>query len=189
VKSESIHWHTSPEHSNNARIASSSKSPTHQQIQKQAWRIAASILDPEVPAVTIAELGILRGIDIDTDGKVTAKITPTYSGCPAVLVIENLVQEALETAGYTVTIERVLSPAWTTNWITDEGLSKLKAYGIAPPEKVSNNKRTLFSNPSVVCPVCDSSDTRLISEFGSTACKAHYQCMSCSEPFDYFKCL
>lgn len=193
MKSEPIHWQTVKEKSQLSTIVSLREHPVPtqelQRAQKQAWDIAASVLDPEVPAVTVAELGILRHVEITDNGSVIAQLTPTYSGCPAVLAIENLVQEALETAGYSVTIERVLSPAWTTDWITDEGLAKLKAYGIAPPAKVSNHKRTLFSNPSVACPACDSPDTTLISEFGSTACKAHYQCKSCNEPFDYFKCL
>jgi ring-1,2-phenylacetyl-CoA epoxidase subunit PaaD len=193
MKSEPIHWQTVKENSQRDDVANLREHPAPTQgpqpVQQQAWDIAASVLDPEVPAVTVAELGILRRVEITDTGSVIAQLTPTYSGCPAVLAIENLVQEALEAAGYSVTIERVLSPAWTTDWITDEGLAKLKAYGIAPPAKVSNNKRSLFSNPTVACPACDSSETTLISEFGSTACKAHYQCKSCNEPFDYFKCL
>ena len=185
MKSEPIHWQSTNDQSQNNSVVSLQQ----HQAQQRAWNIAANVLDPEVPAVTVAELGILRSVDIDSDGRVIAKLTPTYSGCPAVLAIETLVRETLENAGYAVKIERVLSPAWTTDWITDEGLAKLKAYGIAPPEKTSKNKRTLFSSPTVACPVCDSSETQLISEFGSTACKAHYQCKACNEPFDYFKCL
>jgi ring-1,2-phenylacetyl-CoA epoxidase subunit PaaD len=185
MKSEPIHWQSVTERSQRDGVVSLE----HHYKQQQAWAIAASVLDPEVPAVTVADLGILRSVEIDNTGTVIAKLTPTYSGCPAVLAIENLVQEALESAGYSVRIERVLSPAWTTDWITEEGLSKLKAYGIAPPEKSNNSKRALFTSPVVTCPVCDSSETTLISEFGSTACKAHYQCIACSEPFDYFKCL
>ncbi|MDB4224392.1 phenylacetate-CoA oxygenase subunit PaaJ [Granulosicoccus sp.] len=193
MKSETIHWQTKKGKSQRSNVISLQERQAAtlgpQRTQQLAWDIAASVLDPEVPAVTVAELGILRHVEITDNGHVIAQLTPTYSGCPAVLAIENLVQEALEAAGYSVTIERVLSPAWTTDWITDEGLAKLKAYGIAPPAKVSNHKRSLFSNPSVACPACDSFETTLISEFGSTACKAHYQCKSCNEPFDYFKCL
>ena len=185
MKSEPIHWQSTVQTPQQERVVSLQQ---HQE-QQRAWKIAASVLDPEVPAVTVAELGILRSVQIENNGSVTAKLTPTYSGCPAVLAIETLVKEALEAEGFTVNIERVLSPAWTTDWITREGLAKLKAYGIAPPEKNSSSKRALFSSPSVSCPVCDSSDTLLISEFGSTACKAHYQCKACNEPFDYFKCL
>lgn len=193
MKSEPIHWQTVKKNSQRSDSINLREHQVATQgpqlVQQHAWDIAASVLDPEVPAVTVAELGILRGVEIADNGRVIAQLTPTYSGCPAVLAIENLVQEALEAAGYSVTIERVLSPAWTTDWITDEGLAKLKAYGIAAPAKVSNHKRSLFSKPSVACPACDSSETTLISEFGSTACKAHYQCKSCNEPFDYFKCL
>lgn len=185
MKSEPIHWqavNAKTQHDDVINLQ-------HHQEQQRAWSIAANVLDPEVPAVTVAELGILRSIKVQNDGVVVAELTPTYTGCPAVLTIENLVQEALENAGYSVRIERVLSPAWTTDWITEEGLAKLKAYGIAPPEKTSKNKRALFSSPNIACPACDSSETQLISEFGSTACKAHYQCKTCNEPFDYFKCI
>lgn len=159
------------------------------QQQQRAWQIAAEVLDPEVPAITVAELGILRSVEVEQTGTVIARLTPTYSGCPAVLAIEDAVKAALEEHGYTVKIERVLSPAWTTDWISNEGLEKLRAYGIAPPEKTTSHKRALFSTPTVACPKCSSDNTTLISEFGSTACKAHYQCNSCLEPFDYFKCL
>lgn len=189
MKTESIHWHTTKAPTPDTGVVSFEQTGMLADAQLHAWNVAASVLDPEVPAVTVAELGILRSVDIDSNGCAIVKLTPTYSGCPAVLAIENLVQEALETAGYSVIVQRVLSPAWTTDWITEEGLSKLKAYGIAPPAKVSKNKRALFSSPSVACPACNSSDTSLISEFGSTACKAHYQCKACNEPFDYFKCL
>ncbi len=185
MKSEPIHFQSTKGESNTPTVVSLE---AHKE-QQRAWNIAANVLDPEVPAVTVAELGILRSVDIDSLGVVTAKVTPTYSGCPAVLAIEQAVQEALEAHGYTVNIERVLSPAWTTDWISEQGIAKLRAYGIAPPEKTSSNKRALFSEPTVACPKCDSLQTTLISEFGSTACKAHYQCKSCHEPFDYFKCL
>ena len=185
MKSEPIHWQSADKQPHQQGVIDLQQ----HKAQQQAWNVAAQVLDPEVPAVTVAELGILRSVDFDSDGYVVAKLTPTYSGCPAVLAIETLVKEALELAGYSVKIERVLSPAWTTDWISEEGLAKLKAYGIAPPEKTSKNKRALFSNPTIACPVCDSNHTQLISEFGSTACKAHYQCKACNEPFDYFKCL
>jgi ring-1,2-phenylacetyl-CoA epoxidase subunit PaaD len=191
MNSEPIHWQRPIQRAKPETVVGLGQIPerSQQSSQQQAWNIAASVLDPEVPAVTVGDLGILRAVEIDNTGTVIAKLTPTYSGCPAVLAIENLVKEALESAGYSVRIERVLSPAWTTDWITEQGLSKLKAYGIAPPEKSNHSKRALFTSPVVACPVCDSNDTTLISEFGSTACKAHYQCRACSEPFDYFKCL
>lgn len=155
--------------------------------QARAWRAAAAVPDPEVPCVTVADLGILRGVDLD-DGVAVARVTPTYSGCPAVLAIELAIEVALRDAGFDARIERVLSPAWTTDWITDAGREKLRAFGIAPPEGPSG-KAALFSSPEVTCPRCGSRDTARISEFGSTACKAQYQCRACAEPFDYFKCL
>ena len=156
--------------------------------QARAWKAAAAVLDPEVPAVTVADLGILRSVEVK-DGVATAKVTPTYSGCPAVLAIELAVETALLEAGFEAKIERVIAPAWTTDWITEEGREKLRAYGIAPPQESSNSKMALFGETVVECPRCGSSQTSKISEFGSTPCKAHYRCDACAEPFDYFKCL
>jgi len=156
--------------------------------QERAWQAAASVLDPEVPCVTIADLGILRSVELDGDVAV-AKVTPTYSGCPAVLAIELSVEAALRGAGFGARVERVIAPAWTTDWITAEGREKLRAFGIAPPEKTSNSIRALFGETVVACPRCGSRDTEKVSEFGSTACKALYRCNSCREPFDYFKCI
>ena len=116
-------------------------------------------------------------------------MTPTYSGCPAVLAIELAVEAALREAGFDARIERVISPAWTTDWITPEGRDKLSAYGIAPPARASGSIRALFGETGVDCPRCGSPETSRISEFGSTACKAHYRCTACKEPFDYFKCI
>ena len=157
--------------------------------QRAAWDAAASVLDPEVPAVTVADLGILRCVEMGEGNHVTAKVTPTYSGCPAVMAIELAIEIALLEAGFTPHIERVIAPAWTTDWITPEGREKLRAYGIAPPVKASNSVRALFGETTVACPRCASTETTRISEFGSTACKAHYQCDTCREPFDYFKCI
>jgi ring-1,2-phenylacetyl-CoA epoxidase subunit PaaD len=156
--------------------------------QARAWKAAAAVLDPEVPAVTVADLGILRSVEV-SDGVATAKVTPTYSGCPAVLAIELAVETALLDAGFEAKVERVIAPAWTTDWITEEGREKLRAYGIAPPVKASNSVRALFGETVVACPRCASEDTERVSEFGSTACKALYKCQSCYEPFDYFKCI
>ena len=156
--------------------------------QARAWKAAAAVLDPEVPAVTVADLGILRSVEV-SDGVATAKVTPTYSGCPAVLAIELAVETALLDAGFEAKVERVIAPAWTTDWITEEGREKLRAYGIAPPVKASNSVRALFGETVVACPRCASEDTERVREFGSTACKALYKCQSCHEPFDYFKCI
>lgn len=141
-----------------------------------------------MPCVTVADLGILREVRLE-DGVAVAKVTPTYSGCPATLAIEMSIEAALRDAGFEARIERVLSPAWTTDWITDEGREKLRAYGIAPPQESSGSKMALFGEVTVPCPRCGSTDTEKLSEFGSTACKAQYRCCACAEPFDYFKCI
>lgn len=156
--------------------------------QRRAWAVAAAVPDPEIPCVTVADLGILRDVQL-VDGIATAKVTPTYSGCPAVLAIELAVEAALLDAGFEARVERVFSPPWTTDWISQEGREKLRAYGIAPPHNSSNSKMALFGETIVACPRCGSEQTTKISEFGSTPCKAHYQCGQCAEPFDYFKCL
>jgi len=155
--------------------------------QDIAWAAAAAVLDPEVPCITVADLGILRSVEVDDDMAI-ARVTPTYVGCPAVLAIELAIETALIKAGFVAKIERVLSPPWTTDWITDEGREKLRAFGIAPPVG-GRSVRSLFDDPTIACPRCRSEKTEKISEFGSTACKAHYRCLACAEPFDYFKCL
>ena len=155
---------------------------------RRAYAAAASVPDPEVPCVTVADLGILRSVEI-LGGVAVARVTPTYSGCPAVLAIELAVETALREAGFDARVERVISPAWTTDWITEDGRQKLRAYGIAPPAKASNSIRALFGETQVDCPQCGSWQTERVSEFGSTACKALYRCTACREPFDYFKCI
>lgn len=155
--------------------------------QAKAWRAAAAVPDPEVPCVTVADLGILRAVEI-VDGVAVARVTPTYNGCPAVLAIELAVEAALRDARFEARVERTIAPAWTTDWITAEGRDKLRAYGIAPPV-TGAGKAALFAAPDVPCPKCGSAETTRVSEFGSTACKAHYKCDACAEPFDYFKCI
>jgi ring-1,2-phenylacetyl-CoA epoxidase subunit PaaD len=155
--------------------------------QERAWSAAAVVPDPEVPCVTVADLGILRAVRIE-DGVAVAEVTPTYSGCPATLAIELAIEAALREAGFEARTERVMSPAWTTDWITQQGRDKLRAYGIAPPEGAAP-KMALFAKTTVTCPRCASRETERISEFGSTACKAQYRCTACGEPFDYFKCI
>ncbi len=154
------------------------------------WKILATVPDPEVPVLTILDLGIVRDVLQHVD-EVEVIITPTYSGCPAMDMIAMNIRLALAENGFKkVKIKTVLSPAWTTDWMSEEGKRKLKAYGIAPPnprQQVCNND--LFApHEAVQCPHCDSYHTHRISEFGSTACKALYQCNDCKEPFDYFKC-
>ena len=155
----------------------------------RAWQVAAQVLDPELPVVTIEDLGILRDVTEDDQGRVHVQITPTYSGCPAMETIRHDLVEALTDAGYQqVSVEFVLSPAWTTDWLTDEARAKLTAYGVAPPAvRVGDGPVPLTL--SVRCPQCGSLDTRESSRFGSTACKALWVCQSCREPFDHFKSL
>ncbi|MEM9277576.1 MAG: 1,2-phenylacetyl-CoA epoxidase subunit PaaD [Pseudomonadota bacterium] len=155
---------------------------------KAAWEAAAAVVDPEIPVLTIEDLGILRSMQVHRNHAI-AEVTPTYSGCPAVLAIEFAVETALREAGFEPEIKRVVSPPWTTDWITEDGRRKLKEYGIAPPAKASNSIRALFGETEVQCPHCNSIDTVKVSEFGSTACKALYRCKTCKEPFDYFKCI
>ena len=154
--------------------------------QIRAW--LDQVPDPEIPVISLVDLGIIRNLAWEGDTLVVT-VTPTYSGCPAVNAIELAVEAALLEAGFTPRIERVMSPAWTTDWITPEGREKLRDYGIAPPEKASGSIRSLFGEVEVACPKCGSRETERVSEFGSTACKALYRCLTCREPFDYFKCI
>ena len=144
--------------------------------------------DPEIPVLSITDLGIVRDVRIGDDVSVT--LAPTYSGCPATEFIEQSVVAALHDRGLDdVTIERSLSPPWTTDWITEEGREKLLEYGIAPPERGGSKRALLHGERTIACPRCNSQETQLISEFGSTACKASYRCTVCLEPFEYFKCI
>ena len=157
--------------------------------EKEIWKFLEEVFDPEVPVLTIVDLGVVRDVKI-SDEKVFVTITPTYSGCPAMKRIEDDIVEVLSEKGIkSIEVDLVLSPAWTTDWMTENGRQKLLEYGIAPPQD-DIDKSTLFAKPIIVpCPQCKSKNTRLISQFGSTACKAHYQCNDCLEPFDYFKCI
>lgn len=150
--------------------------------------ILESVFDPEIPVLSVIDMGIIRDIQILEDG-VLVKITPTYTGCPAMHLIEMNVRAALEQKGLQVRIETVLSPAWTTDWMSERGKLNLKNYGIAPPGGKAVLRAEAFAESQpVVCPRCGSNHTEKISEFGSTACKALYRCLDCREPFDYFKC-
>jgi len=156
-------------------------------LRQRAWDIAARVVDPEIPVLTIADLGVLRDVAVN-DGCVEVAITPTYSGCPAMNMITLEIELALEREGIKhPKVRTVLSPAWTTDWMSDDGRRKLKDYGIAPPQSGSG-RRALFGEQQVACPQCGSDDTEVLSEFGSTSCKALWRCKSCREPFDYFKC-
>ena len=158
--------------------------------EKEIWQFLEEVSDPEIPVLSVVDLGVIREVEISENNICTIVITPTYSGCPAMKLIEQQIIEKLNEKGLTnVHVSLVLSPAWTTDWLTESGRIKLKEYGIAPPEH-EVDKSVLFSKPVIVpCPKCNSENTRMVSQFGSTACKAHYQCNECLEPFDYFKCL
>ncbi|AGZ35298.1 MAG: 1,2-phenylacetyl-CoA epoxidase subunit PaaD [Pseudomonas sp.] len=154
-----------------------------------AWKTLEQVMDPEVPVVSVVDLGIVRDLDWRA-GHLHLVVTPTYSGCPATEVIEDDIRHALEQAGFAAPqLERRLTPAWTTDWITPQGRERLLAYGIAPPEGNPSKRSLLGEPPQVCCPQCGSRHTELLSQFGSTACKALYRCRECLEPFDYFKCI
>lgn len=161
-------------------------------VLEQAAKVLETVCDPEIPVLSIGDLGIIRGLQWNAaEGLLTVTITPTYSGCPAMGIIEAQIHEALGGAGFSkVCVQTVLQPAWTTGWLTEAGREKLRAFGIAPPELPSADKLALTGQTRVLaCPHCGSCDTEMISQFGSTACKALFRCLDCREPFDYFKCL
>lgn len=153
------------------------------------WKLLASVPDPEIPVLSIVDLGIVRHVRAGEDGRLHVGITPTYSGCPATEVIRRMVRAALDGAGHgEAVLEEVLSPPWTSEWLTPAGRERLRAFGIAPPEQPVASPRRLWQQSAVGCPRCGSEATERVSEFGSTPCKAHYRCTGCGEPFDYFKC-
>jgi ring-1,2-phenylacetyl-CoA epoxidase subunit PaaD len=156
-------------------------------LRQRAWDVAAEVVDPEIPVLTIADLGVLRDVAL-SDGRVEVTITPTYSGCPAMNMITLEIELALEREGFRNSrVRAVLSPAWTTDWMSEDGRRKLREYGIAPPQR-ARSRRALFGVEQVACPQCGSANTEVLSEFGSTSCKALWRCKACREPFDYFKC-
>ncbi|HTN49659.1 MAG TPA: 1,2-phenylacetyl-CoA epoxidase subunit PaaD [Burkholderiaceae bacterium] len=154
----------------------------------QAWDILKRVPDPEIPVISVTELGIVRDIVADAAG-VDVVVTPTYSGCPATEAIERSIREALTAAGAAqVRVRTQLAPAWTTDWIEPEAQERLRAYGIAPPGVRSpESEQPIAFMPRINCPHCGSADTERLSQFGATACKALYRCRSCREPFEYFK--
>lgn len=154
------------------------------------WNYLEDVPDPEVPVLSVIDLGIVRGVKVISDKEVEITITPTYSGCPAMNYIEKNIREVLTEKGFeTIHVQTVLSPAWTTDWMSEAGREKLLAYGIAPPVNEVDKLVLFGDSPIVKCPQCHSENTKMLSQFGSTACKALYQCNDCLEPFDYFKCL
>ena len=174
---------STPRRSGNTRPSAAKED----ELRARAYAALAGVVDPEIPVLTIEDLGVLRELRFDGDA-VEAVITPTYSGCPAMNVIAVEADLALERAGFSKRkITTVLSPAWTTDWMSDQGREKLKAFGIAPPA-ASSSRSALFGE-AVSCPRCASREVERISEFGSTACKALWRCKACREPFDHFKCI
>lgn len=161
--------------------------------QQHAWDIAATVCDPEIPVLTIADLGILRDVQVTGEQSVRVTITPTYSGCPAMDAIRDDLKAAFAKEGYKQTeVDLVLAPAWTTDWMTEAGKAKLQEYGIAPPSGMAAAARhagPIRLKMAVKCPQCSSLNTKELTRFGSTSCKALYVCKDCLEPFDYFKVL
>jgi ring-1,2-phenylacetyl-CoA epoxidase subunit PaaD len=167
----------------NSVFSQTSKVPPSEGFREALWTLLEEVCDPEIPVLSILDLGIVRDVKLNDD-EVEIIITPTYSGCPAMDAISMDIRFKLIEHGYKkIKITSVLTPVWTTDWMTEAGKEKLKAYGIAPP-KFSKN----LSDDLPECPQCKSANTKLLSQFGSTACKALYQCNDCKEPFDYFKC-
>ena len=159
--------------------------------EEKIWGALREITDPEIPVLNIVEMGIVRDVIID-DEAVAVHITPTYSGCPAMVAIKQLVENTLREMNVEHAHVRVIyEEAWTTDWMTDKAKAKLREYGIAPPEKSETGEEDIFkqkAEKNIKCPYCDSKNTTLQSEFGSTACKAQYFCQHCQQPFEYFKC-
>ena len=158
-------------------------------IEAELFSILKSVPDPEIPVLSIIDLGVVRSAYL-RGKEVFVEITPTYSGCPAMDVIGDDIKTELKKHGYIPKVKLILSPAWTTDWMTEEGKQALRDYGIAPPMDATSDKEALLGNKRVIsCPQCESKNTRLVSQFGSTACKAMFKCEDCEETFDYFKCL
>jgi ring-1,2-phenylacetyl-CoA epoxidase subunit PaaD len=159
--------------------------------EKEVWQLLEQIPDPEIPVISIVELGIVRYLEV-SEKNINITITPTYSGCPAMWQIEKDIDLFLKEKGFEkVVIKTSISPAWTTDWIPEKALEKLNSYGIATPQKTTLSKKELLSGvpQNIKCPICKSTNTSIVSIFGSTACKALYKCNSCKEVFDYFKCI
>ncbi len=155
--------------------------------KENIFTLLSVIPDPEIPVINIADLGILRSVEIN-EGKVTVIITPTYSGCPAMRVIEKEIKDILRENGIeNAEVKTTYSPVWTTDWLSEDAKERLRKYGIAPPGKL-NVKNSISGDRKVECPRCGSTDVEMVSLFGSTACKALYKCKKCMEPFDLFKC-
>jgi ring-1,2-phenylacetyl-CoA epoxidase subunit PaaD len=158
--------------------------------EQRIWALLDEVPDPEIPVLSITDLGIVRHVRADGAGELVVGLTPTYSGCPATEAIRSAARAALDAQGFAaVRIEEVLSPPWSSDWLSARGRARLREFGIAPPEAPVGSPRQLWRAAAVTCPRCGSRDSERLSEFGSTPCKAHYRCNRCREPFDYFKCI
>ena len=155
---------------------------------EDVYAILQTVPDPEVPVISVLELGIIRAVEENPSQVFTVTVTPTYSGCPAIEAININIIAALQEAGVKAKIKSTISPPWTTDDITTEGRAKLLAYGIAPPNGSASKASLTGNDKPRACPLCESTNTELLSQFGSTSCKALYRCIDCREPFDYFKC-
>lgn len=158
-------------------------------IDPQIKAALETVPDPEIPVITVLDLGVVRSVEVD-DKNVHIKLTPTYTGCPAMDMMAVDIKKAVDALGYETKVSLVISPAWSTDWISSEGRKKLEAYGVAAPLEEQLDKRALLDGERIVkCTHCQSTNTKMVSQFGSTACKALFKCDDCLEPFDYFKCL
>lgn len=159
-------------------------------VEREVWRLLAAVPDPEIPILSVIELGVVRYVRDEQERGIAVGVSPTYTGCPATEVIQASIKARLHEAGYaTVRVDSVLSPPWTSDWLSESAREKLREYGIAPPAESVNSPRRLFGEPAVQCPRCSSAQTQRVSEFASTPCKALYRCTGCLEPFEYFKCI
>ena len=159
-------------------------------VEREVWQLLEEIPDPEIPVLSLVELGVIRYVRAADRRRIEVGVSPTYTGCPATEVIRTSIRRKLESAGFEqVAVDSVLAPAWTSDWLTDSAREKLREYGIAPPAHAVSKPRHLWHEPQVHCPRCASSQTECLSEFASTPCKSLYRCVSCREPFEYFKCI
>ncbi|BCX72719.1 MULTISPECIES: 1,2-phenylacetyl-CoA epoxidase subunit PaaD [Acinetobacter] len=161
------------------------------QFSDDCWDILQQISDPEIPVLSVVDLGMIRGVELNQENNIVVRLTPTYSGCPATDVLKDEIVQAFTAKGFTpIQVVVDLSEAWTTDWMSQKGKDKLKQYGIAPPKGEAHSCGTHVAlTDGIECPHCHSIHSKLLSEFSSTACKALYQCQDCLEPFDYFKCI
>lgn len=153
------------------------------------WKILEEVSDPEIPVLSVVDLGVVREVKSLDNNQWYVKITPTYTGCPAMHIMEEDIKARLQKENIQAEVEISLSPAWTTDWMSEEGRKKLEEYGITPPQDEGDKSVLFGKRPDIPCPQCKSKNTKMISEFGSTACKSLYKCNDCDEPFEYFKCL